>query len=95
MTTARHEYEEILTALYRDRVRDVLTMQDESRIANDLTELWYKLTPNEQEEIGRLTEQFKRVTGRGTGANYKPEIKTSRRRSLRRRYGSKEVGRAR
>jgi hypothetical protein len=60
MTAARQQYAELLEVLYRARDERELSMREESDRASELEDLWYQLTPVEQEEIEALGREYNR-----------------------------------
>lgn len=65
MTAARQQYAELLEVLYRARDERELSMREESDRASELEDLWYQLTPVEQEEIEALGREYNRGFRRG------------------------------
>jgi hypothetical protein len=58
VTPARRHYAEQLESLYQARDVRELSMDEESDRAGELEDLWYQLTPTEQEEIEALGRAY-------------------------------------
>jgi hypothetical protein len=58
VTVARRQYAALLEALYRARDERELSIGEESERGGVLEDLWYQLTPSEQQEIEALGREY-------------------------------------